>query len=245
MIQKNIINNIDIIKKMYSGANPFPHAIFDNFLDANILEICLKEIQEYQDWFSDRSIANYQVNKFYVPACDSDDEMYESLKTLAQKAPITHAVLNYLYSNDTLKFLSNLTGIQNLIPDSSWFGAGIHKVKNGGKLAVHADFNLNWKTNKYRRINLLLYLNKNWKEEYNGHLELWARDMSSCVTKIPPIFNRAVIFNTDKTSYHGHTAALNIPEDMARYSLALYYYTEEPPPDDEDQRFVTWKNTFE
>lgn len=244
MINPKVLNNVNYLKAVFATASPFPHIVIDNFLDSSVLENALLELKSFNKWAHDSSIPQYQANKFFAPATDSDELTQQSLNDLSTDAPTALNILNYLYSQEVFNFISNLTNVRDLESDSSWFGAGAHKVTNGGKLAVHADFNLNWKINKYRRVNLLLYLNKEWKEEYNGYLELWKRDMSECAAKIAPIFNRVVIFLTDKTSFHGHTEALNVPDMIARYSLALYYYNKNPPPEDTEQRFVTWKNTI-
>lgn len=243
MINSDIIRNAKNLNNLFNYSLPYPHIVIDNFIQKDILNDVLNELLTFNDWSFDEGLTSFQVNKFYVPATDSDESMKKSLDIIKNKAPIAFKTLNYLYSDDVMNFMTTLTGIPNLQPDKSWFGAGIHKIVNDGRLAIHSDFNLNWKTNKYRRANLLLYLNKDWKDEYNGHLELWETDMSKCALKIAPIFNRAVIFNTDKTSYHGHTQPLNVPPGIARYSLALYYYSDVPPKNDEEQRFVTWKNT--
>ena len=103
------------------------------------------------------------------------------------------------------------------------------KKKKGGFLKVHSDFNLHPQLNLNRRLNLLLYLNKDWKEEWGGHLELWDKDMKSCKVKISPNFNKLVIFNTTDYSFHGHPNPLACPEDVTRKSLALYYYTNGRP----------------
>lgn len=242
MINPSVLNNVNNLREVFKTASPFPHIVIDNFFDEQTLNVVLAELIGFEEWNFDMDLPKFQVNKFFVPATDTDELTKESLEILSQKTPTTFNTLNYFYSPEAINFVSTLIGVDNLLGDTSWFGAGAHKVINGGKLAVHADFNRNWKTNKYRRANLLLYLNKDWKDEYKGHLELWKRDMSACAAKIAPIFNRVVIFNTDKTSYHGHTEALNVPEGVARYSLALYYYNDNPPPEDEEQRFVTWKN---
>ena len=73
--------------------------------------------------------------------------------------------------------LEELTGIKNLIADKTLYGGGLHQVERGGKLDIHADFNIHKKFKWHRRVNLILYLNKNWKPEYNGYLELWDKDM--------------------------------------------------------------------
>ena len=108
-------------------------------------------------------------------------------------------------------------------------GGGLHQIERGGYLKIHADFNRHPKFNLDRRLNLLLYLNENWKEEYGGHLELWNNQMTACVRRISPIFNRCVIFNTTDFSYHGHPEPLTCPEHVTRKSLALYYYSNGRP----------------
>src|SRR5262249_6397264 len=105
---------------------------------------------------------------------------------------------------------------------------GMHQSVRGGFLNVHADFtvhpqHVNWR----RRLNVIVYLNQDWKEEYNGHLELWSRDMTRCVKRVTPVFNRWVLFATDDTSFHGHPVPLACPPSLTRKSLALYYYTKE------------------
>jgi 2-oxoglutarate-Fe(II)-dependent oxygenase superfamily protein len=122
-------------------------------------------------------------------------------------------------------FLEQLTGIEGLIPDPYFWGGGLHQITRGGYLKVHADFNRYSKLRLDRRLNLLLYLNRDWKEEYGGHLELWNEQMTTCERKILPIFNRCVVFSTTDYSYHGHPDPLNCPEQQTRKSLALYYYT--------------------
>ena len=116
-----------------------------------------------------------------------------------------------------------------LIPDPYYFGGGLHEIKKNGFLKVHADFNFHPKLKLDRRINILIYLNKNWKQEYGGALELWDKEMSKCQKKIFPIFNKIVIFNTNDYTYHGHPEPLNCPEDVSRKSIALYYYSNGRP----------------
>jgi hypothetical protein len=94
---------------------------------------------------------------------------------------------------------------------------------------VHADFNKHSTYDLDRRLNLLLYLNKDWPEEYGGHLELWDRQMQKCEAKVLPIFNRVLIFGTTDFTYHGHPDPLRCPEGVTRKSLALYYFSNGRP----------------
>jgi hypothetical protein len=94
---------------------------------------------------------------------------------------------------------------------------------------VHADFNKHPVFNLDRRLNALLYLNKDWKEEYGGHLELWNRDVTRCEAKILPVFNRLAVFGTTDFTFHGHPNPLQCPEGTTRKSLALYYFSNGRP----------------
>jgi Rps23 Pro-64 3,4-dihydroxylase Tpa1-like proline 4-hydroxylase len=101
----------------------------------------------------------------------------------------------------------------------------MHQIARGGFLKVHIDFNWYPRLKLERRLNVLIYLNENWKEEYGGYFELWNKDMTKSEVKILPVFNRMAMFTTGEESYHGHPDVLTCPEGMTRKSLALYYYT--------------------
>ena len=70
-------------------------------------------------------------------------------------------------------------------------------------------------------------MNKGWKDDYNGHLELWniTEEKKEQIGKFSPNFNRCVIFETNEISYHGHPIPLNTPDGLSRKSVATYYYT--------------------
>ena len=138
-----------------------------------------------------------------------------------------------------IQFLEKLTGISGLIPDPYYTGGGMHQTKRGGFLGVHVDFNKYEQLGLYRRINVLLYLNENYKPEYGGALELWDDAMETCHEKIDPIFNRCAIFTTSENSHHGHPDALNFPEGITRKSLAWYYYTVNPGKAEDDKAHTT------
>lgn len=144
--------------------------------------------------------------------------------------PNTKIFMHFLNSEPFLNFLQILTGIkETLICDPYFSGGGQHEIKKGGFLKVHADFNKHPKLGLDRRINVLVYLNKDWNESYGGHFELWDEEMKNCVKKIPPTFNTMAIFSTTDFSYHGHPDPLNCPSNMSRKSLALYYYSNGRP----------------
>lgn len=195
----------------YAGASPFPHIVIDDFLPPEILESILKEFPnpEQIDW------------KQY----DNPEEKKLASRGETQMGDATRLLLYQLNSSGFLEFLETLTGIDGLISDPHFWGGGLHQIKRGGYLKVHIDFNYYRKLNLERRLNFLLYLNKDWQESYGGHLELWEKDMARCGKRILPIFNRCVVFSTTSESYHGHPEPLTCPEDRTRKSLALYYYS--------------------
>ena len=92
-------------------------------------------------------------------------------------------------------------------------------LKNGGYLNIHADFNQHPQMKLDRRLNILIYLNHNWKEDNGGHLELWDKNMKKCEKKILPIFNRMVIFITTDFSYHGNPNKIKVDENNSRKSI--------------------------
>lgn len=199
----------------YRTAKPFPHIVIDNFFDPSVLDAVLEEFPS-KDAIKWTTFDNQNEIKL---AAQRDDYFGAATKWL----------MYHLNSAHFLTFLEDLTGIQNLLPDPHFEGGGLHQILRGGKLGIHADFNKHRKLGLDRRLNFLVYLNKNWKEEYGGNLELWDTTMTRCERKVLPVFNRAVIFSTTSDSYHGHPDPLACPEGMTRKSLALYYYTNGRP----------------
>lgn len=228
MINQYHIDNVKINANEYSMGKPYPNLILDNFLHEECASQIAKEVQEYDSWILSED-SEFENSKFYAP-----DNNPTTIETLRVKCPTTFSMIQYFKSQFVLDYLSEITGIKNLIADAGFTGSGLHKTRNGGRLGLHIDFNQNWNTGLYRRINLLVYLNKDWKDEYNGHLELWNNSPWQCEKKIAPIFNRVAIFSTSKKTYHGHPTPLSCPEDVARYSIACYYYTAEASEDDEE-----------
>ena len=209
----------------YQSNKPFPHIYFDDFLPAAPLEAALRDFPEPKQ---------LQWSEF-----DNPNERKLAFDVVENLPPSVRDVLYFLNSRPMLKFLETLTGIQGVIPDPYYVGGGLHQIKPGGKLAVHADFNKHQQLKLDRRINVLIYLNKDWKEEYGGHFELWNREMTQAEQKILPVFNRCAIFSTTSFSYHGHPTPLTCPPDRTRKSLATYYYSNGRPQEEENEAHST------
>jgi len=199
----------------YVHGDPFPNIYFDDFFNAGFLQ---EVLSEFPDLTKKADI------KF-----DDPNQVKLASKGEYRFGEKTREFMHYLNSQPFLEFLSTLTGIENLIPDPFFDGGGCHQIKPGGMLKVHADFNKHPKTKLDRRLNVLIYLNDNWREEYGGHFELWDKEMKESRKKILPLFNRMAMFSTTSDSYHGHPNPLTCPPDRTRKSLALYYYTNGRP----------------
>lgn len=199
----------------YRSAEPFPHVVLDGFFPASLLEPVILEFPKPGEIPWER-FDNELERKL---ACGDETRM----------GPHTRQLIALLNSSSFIGFLEAITGITGIIPDPHAWGGGLHQIERGGLLKVHADFNRYDRLRLDRRLNLLLYLNKDWQESYGGHLELWDRGMTTAVQRLLPVFNRCVVFNTSDHAYHGHPDPLNCPEHMTRKSLALYYYTNGRP----------------
>jgi len=204
---------VETLAQQYQTAAPYPHIVLENFLENWAAGKCLTEFPGIKDtgWIH---YVHYNEKKHGLNKMDM-------LPLFIAK------VIEELNSKVFLQWLERLTGIPNLLTDEVMEGGGLHQSKRGGFLNIHADFTVHphhrtWQ----RRINVLVYFNPEWLAEYGGALELWERDISRCVEKILPIFNRCVIFNTERDTYHGHPDPMTCPEQTTRKSLALYYFTE-------------------
>jgi Rps23 Pro-64 3,4-dihydroxylase Tpa1-like proline 4-hydroxylase len=204
------------LQTAYENARPFPHVVIDDFLPPEHLHAVVDELEGSGEISHTQQFDNAEERKLAT-----DDE--------SRLPPTPRHLLTQFNSAVFIEFLECLTGIEGLIPDPHFTGGGFHEIKRGGFLKIHADFNRHRRLRLVRRINLLLYLNRDWREDYGGHLELWSTDMKTCEQRILPVFNRCVIFNTTDFSYHGHPEPLTCPDGASRRSLALYYYTSGRP----------------
>ena len=209
----------------YKVAEPFAHTVIDNLFPEELLDAVLAEFPKPDqiDW---QRFENANEKKF-------------ALKSEVQLGNVSRHFLWELNSQVFIAFLEKLTGIPGLVPDPHLLGGGLHQIERGGLLKIHADFNHHQQLNLQRRINLLVYLNRDWKEEYGGHLELWDTKMTKCVKKVLPVFNRAVVFSTTDFAYHGHPEPLTCPEGWSRKSLAMYYYTNGRPKEEMSPEHTT------
>lgn len=198
----------------YRSNDPFPHVAIEELFDPDLL-------RQVVDEFPDNSERSYFSRE--------QERLKFQVRPDECRGAVTRALFAELNSVAFLTFLSEMTGIEGLIADPYFAGAGLHETRKGGHLGIHADFPSHEVMHLDRRLNLLVYLNDEWEEGFGGALELWDRKMRQRRKSISPLMARAVIFSTDRDTFHGHPDPLACPEGRSRRSIATYYYTAPAP----------------
>ncbi|MBR8832742.1 MAG: 2OG-Fe(II) oxygenase [Stigonema ocellatum SAG 48.90 = DSM 106950] len=214
-------SKVDEYAKQFAQAKPHKYLIIDNFLEPSIAEKAYEFFPKMEEM---DTLKNFREYKAQDPDISKFDPIFSEI------------IFENLQSERLRKILAQITGISNLQADAKLYASGLAQGANGSFLNVHIDNSSHPTEPWYRRLNLLVYLNPHWTEEKGGHLELWSPDMSESVA-ILPIFNRMLIFATDKQSWHGHRL-VNTPDGDTRKSINIYYFTEESP-DGTDYYHVT------
>ncbi len=210
--------DFDQVREQMRNAPGFPHFCIDGFLDPAFA-------QEVHDAFPSYADAE-RIGKSFTAVNEKRKTQITDVRLFP--APIRR--LHELLASDAfVRQMSHMSGIADLVADPFLEGGGIHETNQGGRLDVHVDFNINERTGLYRRLNILVYFNVGWEEEYGGVLDLWDEDVKHCLARIAPTFNRAAGFATSATSWHGVTP-VSCPPGSMRRSFAANYYTKEPPP---------------
>ena len=205
------------IRDDFQSKKPFKYVVFENFFYPDAAELIYENYPTIDEgaW---KGTTYVNSNKKF------EKRKFDSGSVLEQ-------VFIEFNGKEFLKWLEAVTLIDDLVEDDELFGGGLHQSIQGAFLNVHVDFNIHPVTRLHRRLNAIVYMNKDWKEEYEGNLELWdlTGDEKKRLEKVAPLFNRCVIFETNEISFHGHPKPLKAPVGINRKSLATYYYSKERP----------------
>lgn len=218
-ILNDIINPIDAasIKAQFEAGRPHRYFVIDDFLEPEFAEQVLAEYPTFEE--AQRLGHLFKAVNERLKVQISDSKKF---------GPSVLRLHEALASADFLALLSNVTGIPDLVVDPPMVGGGIHQTGPSGHLDVHLDFNRLKDPPLFRRLNILVFLNKNWQPEWGGNFELWDKDVKQMQQSFEPIFNRCVVFATTEESFHG-VSAVKCPVGETRKSFAAYYYTVEAP----------------
>ena len=194
----------------FQQAAPYKHLVMDNFLKKD---------------FAENLHNNFPATEKLAKHYDGLNENKSEGANFGDFHPAFAELRKDLMSKEFAAWMAAVTGIDEVFVTDDNLGCGLHEGKNGSFLDVHIDFNIHAEKNVHRRLNMLIYMNKDWKPEYGGDLEMWNANMTSCDKKVSPLFNRAVVFETNEISYHGYSK-INVPVGMTRKSIYTYFYTE-------------------
>ena len=204
------ITNKDLVFNNFSSN--FPHLVIDNFLKDTVAE------KIYNCFPKDLDKYHYYENPLEVKYANNN---------ISEMHPEIRNVFEFLGGEKFCSLLKDMTGIEKLEKDPYLHGAGLHLYPRNGRLNIHLDYEKHPISGKQRRLNLILFLNKGWKKEYFGNLQLWNHDVTKILFEYSPdVFNRGIIFKTDEKSWHGLPEKIKCPKNIFRQSLAYYWVSD-------------------
>ncbi|HET9218887.1 MAG TPA: 2OG-Fe(II) oxygenase [Terriglobia bacterium] len=223
VIRQQVLAESSKYRECFSRALPFHHVVIDDFLQKDEAEALLRDFPAFatQNALDDLGRVGGKA----------------VIENIADISPFYARFAQWIQSPAFTDAISEITGISALLPDKTMFGGGTHENLNGQELDPHVDFNFDDRTGLHRRLNLLIYLNKEWDEAWGGSIELHSDPRHpdrNEIQSIVPLFNRAVIFETSEYSWHGFPA-IHLPQDklhLSRKSFSIYLYTKERPIED-------------
>ena len=214
-------DKINTVRSLINGeilTEPFDHLVIDNFLPTDLANKLFDEFPDFEDsiWFE-------YSNSIEDKKLPSDWRKFPEH---------TYQLFSFLNSTLVLETVSTIFNTK-LSSDHGLHGGGWHIHANGGKLNPHLDYSIHPTLKQQRKVNLIIYLCKDWKEEYGGHFGLYAQEKDTLragnlIKEIPMGFNKAVLFDTTQQSWHGLSREVNCPGKVFRKSLALYYLVDAP-----------------
>lgn len=209
------VSDLDNYGKKFQDGIPYPHVLINDFFDLSYAEYLHKNFLTSDN----KKILSYNnpiEKKLVIDNFESE--------------PIFFDLFEKLNSSNMLSIMQKLTSINNLEKDPTLHGAGLHLHARGGKLDLHLDYSIHPILKKERRINLIIYMNKDWNVEWGGGIELWSKNNEGFPlekkSNISPMFNSAVIFQTSDDSIHGLPTPIKCPEGIFRKSIAIYYISQ-------------------
>lgn len=201
--------NIHQLNQEFCSAEPKPYVVIDNFLPIELAKSLEQECE---------TIPSEYWSKF----TRHGSYMEECINMLV--APVGDAFVGQMHSQPMMHWLTELTGIEKMIPDPYLVGAAYSRSYRDCSLKIHTDFNWNESIRCYRKLSFIIYLNEDWQEEWGGHLEFKDQNNDKTIARIAPMFNRAVIWQHDELGFHGFPDPLQCPEHKSRNTFRLFFY---------------------
>lgn len=201
--------NKEALRKEYLNNSPFPYIAIDDFLVKGLAEELYASIPTPKETNKSRDYI-FAKNKFEISNMVNISDNFKKL-------------YDELISERFANLISYVTN-EDLFVDPKFHGGGLHLGGKDSFLDMHVDFNYHPSEPKwYRNVNLLLYLNQDWKPEYGGQLKLVDKHTKKGTSVDVPM-NRLTIMPCRNYTLHGYDP-INFPEGTYRTSIATYAYT--------------------
>ena len=204
----------DALRAQFVAGRPYPHVVIDDFFDPEVLERITADFpsESGRDWIK----------------YDTENEIKQTSRGIADLSAFTQAFFMQICAEPMMGFLREVTGHADLVPDPLFHGGGLHESFRGGWLNLHVDWTQHPVLPLARRLNLIIYLNRDWDPAWGGALDLCDAATKQAGASVVPLFNRAVIFETNDATLHGFADPLTCPVDRSRKSISLFYWSPDP-----------------
>lgn len=210
MINKELFSkDIKSWQISFDESHPFKHLVIDDFLEPAFARSLLERFPSLEQMKTHYAGLNEKKAE--------DNDFVEKDKDFT----LLHQTLG---KPEFITWLTGVTGISPLQTADDRLGYGLHQGGHGSFLDIHIDYNIHPIHKLQRKLNFLLFLNPQWKEDWGGLLELWDSRSKKPGRRIAPLFNRVVIFECSEISYHGYNRIV-VPAPITRKSYYQYYFT--------------------
>jgi Rps23 Pro-64 3,4-dihydroxylase Tpa1-like proline 4-hydroxylase len=220
---------MNINKQHLKYVDPINHWDFPSFLDD---ETTTNLKEELSSLFENRK----EEFKFFDR---NGSAMYEWSKYTKKDTPAAYELISHLHSTEFVRWLEEVIETKGLIPDIHLHGAGYMRCGVGDSLKIHTDFNWQGEIKLNRVLTLVIYLNKDWKESYNGDIQIWDKENKECVKRYYPNWGNCIMWVYDEYGFHGHPNPIECPEGEYRDGFRLFYYTSNST-NDNPHRSLYW-----
>jgi 2OG-Fe(II) oxygenase superfamily len=209
-------NEAESLRQSCETAKPYPHVVIENLFEPKLLDRLVADFPspKERDWI----------------LWDTSNELKTTSRGINGLSTFTQIFCLWLNSPEVIKSIESIVGMDNLVGDPLFHGAGLHEMHRGGRLGMHADYTKHFSLPLMRRINVLIYLNRDWDPSWGGELALQDHKNESDKVSYPCTFNRTIIFPTTDKTFHGVPTSLSCPVDRSRKLLSIYYWTPVPMP---------------